>query len=156
MQEAYILPIVGSIPTRPTLINLLERPVMEDPSKWVEDSDWSTEKHYEERKVQGFSKADWINFDTYIAWVIASAVEKMKAEGHTMFRFPGEPGDTWEARTHEEYDVMIKGFSQWANHDTLDWLDMSREEYRRTSQRYEADLDAALEIFKKRFKSLWD
>ena len=122
---------------------------MEDPSLWVETTDaWSTEKHYQERQERGFSTADWINFDMYIAWVIAGAVEKKKADGHTMFSFPGEPSETWESRTHEEYDVMIKGFGQWANSDLIYDEDDLR--------RYAEDLEAALDIFKKRFKSLWD
>lgn len=127
-----------------------------DPSKWVETSDgWDTDKHYEERKVQGFSKADWINFDTYIAWVIANAVQKMKDEGHTMFSYPGEPVENWEHLTRGEYDVMIKGFGRWAEGDEA-LLELSPEEYRDASAQMVSDLEDALEIFKNRFKSLWD
>lgn len=119
-----------------------------DPSKWVENSDsgWDADEHYVERKNNGFSTADWINFDTYIAWVIASAVEKMKSDGHTMFSYIDSPEDTWLKRTHEEYDVMIKGFGNWATGEVPE---------ESVTQQY-ADLNAALEIFKKRFKSLWD
>lgn len=121
---------------------------MDDPSKWVETAEgWDTDKHYEERKANGFSKADWINFDTYIAWVIHSAVIKMRDEGHTMFSFPGEPEANWEALTRGEYQVMIDGFGDYAAMDELNDPDY-KDIYRR--------LDEALEIFKKRFKSLWD
>ena len=130
---------------------------MKDPSKWVETSDgWDTETHYRERQEQGFSKADWINFDTYIAWVIAQAVQKMKDEGHTMFSYPDEPAENWEHLTRGEYDVMIKGFGQWAEHDKLDLMEISTEEYLELSRQHVNDLEDALEIFKKRFKSLWD
>lgn len=123
---------------------------MDDPSKWVEETDtWDTDKHYEERKRQGFSKADWINFDSYIAWVIAGAVEKMRDEGHTMFYYPGEPQENWEALTRGEYEVMIKGFGQWAE-NRLDFMDREQEE------QISRDLEDALEIFKSRFQSLWD
>jgi hypothetical protein len=119
-----------------------------DPSLWVEkESRWETEEHYEERKKQGFSTADWINFDTYIAWVIACAVEKMKSDGHTMFTFEGVPESEWLRLTHEEYDVMIKGFGNWSKEGH--GLDI---DYKTLVE----DLDAALDIFKKRFRSLWD
>lgn len=122
-----------------------------DPTLWVEDAEgWDAEQHYAERRENGFSKADWINFDTYIAWVIASAVQRMKDEGHTAFNFPNEEADKWEELTNAEYDVMIKGFGQWADAEK-DW-----EHDRAESRRVISDLDAALDIFKKRFKSLWD
>lgn len=122
---------------------------MKDPSKWVETArGWDADKHYEERKVNGFSKADWINFDTYIAWVIASAVQKMKDEGHTMFCFPDEPESEWERLTNEAYDTMIKGFGNWAQ----DKLDYTADE----GKQMVADLNEALDIFKRHFQSLWD
>lgn len=122
----------------------------DDPSKWVEETErWDTDKHYEERKVNGFSTADWINFDTYIAWVIAEAVRKMKSDGHTMFSYIGQPEDTWEALTHEEYDVMIHGFSQYVEHRDSSG---NTTDYKKIYD----DLDKALEVFKVRFKSLWD
>lgn len=123
---------------------------MKDPSAWTDDAEgWpgGMETVRRERGEQGFSFADWINFDTYIAWVITNAVRKMKTDGHTMFSYPDEPESEWLRLTHEEYDIMIKGFGNWAdaNHAASDdWRGI------------EADLDAALEIFKKRFKSLWD
>jgi Holliday junction resolvase RusA-like endonuclease len=122
---------------------------MTDPSAWTDEAEgWpgGMETVRRERGEQGFSYADWINFDTYIAWVIANAVEKMKTDGHTMFSYPDEPEDQWAALTQRDYDTMVKGFRQWADYGhglafpgTLD-----------------DDLDAALEIFKKRFRSLWD
>lgn len=129
---------------------------MEDPSKWVEKEDrWDTNEHYDQRKIRGFSDADWINFDTYIAWVIASAVEKMKSDGHTMFSFPDQPDSEWERLTHEEYDVMIKGFGQWAEGEES-IIDLEMDEFRNIHAQRIRDLDNALDIFKKRFKSLWD
>lgn len=124
---------------------------MRDPSAWTDDaSGWGgMETVRRERGEQGFSKADWINFDTYIAWVIHNAVVKMKSDGHTMFMFDGEPEDKWEDLTNAEYDIMIKGFGQWA--EPGKW-EFDNEQ----SKEAVADLDAALEIFKKRFKSLWD
>lgn len=131
---------------------------IKDPSAWTDEAKgWGgMEAVRRERGEQGFSKADWINFDTYIAWVIHNAVVKMKSDGHTMFSYPGEPEDTWEARTNEEYDVMIKGFGQWAKHDELGTMEISPDEYMKLYRQYVSDLDAALDIFKKRFKSLWD
>lgn len=122
---------------------------MNDPSKWVEEeSRWDTDEHYQQRSQNGFSYADWINFDHYIAWVIASAVQKMKDEGHTMFIFPGEPEDKWEELTKAEYQTMIDGFGEYLEkRDQIGaegWTDLKRK------------LDAALEIFSKRFTSLWD
>lgn len=124
---------------------------MDDPSKWVEKADgWDTARHYAERQRNGFSKADWINFDTYIAWVISSAVQKMKDDGHTCFYYPDEPSDKWEGLTKAEYDVMILGFGDYAKYRDDTDLDSSRV------KEIEDNLEAALEVFKKRFKSLWD
>jgi hypothetical protein len=118
-----------------------------DPSAWTDAAaGWDgTETVRRERGERGFAYADWINFDSYIAWVIAGAVEKMKADGHTMFSYPGVPDDEWEDRTNEEYDIMIKGFGNWA--------EFKFDADERTL--YE-DLQAALEVFKRRFVSLWD
>lgn len=124
---------------------------IKDPSAWTDEADgWGgMEAVRRERGEQGFSKADWINFDTYIAWVIHNAVVKMKSDGHTMFMFEGEPDSEWERLTNEEYDVMIKGFGTWAEGK----FELNGRE---AQERAVADLDAALDIFKKRFKSLWD
>lgn len=129
-----------------------------DPSAWVDEADgWAgMDEVRRQRGEQGFSKADWINFDTYIAWVIHNAVVKMKVDGNTAFYYSDAHEDEWEALTHAEYDVMIKGFGQWVNHGDLDLMDIPTEEYKKRFRQYEDDLDAALTIFKKRFKSLWD
>lgn len=131
---------------------------MFDPSAWTDKAEgWGgMETVRRERGEQGFSKADWINFDTYIAWVISNAVQKMKDEGHTIFSYPDEPEENWEHLTRGEYDVMIKGFGQWAEHDKLDLMEISTEEYLELSRQHVNDLEDALEIFKKRFRSLWD
>lgn len=122
---------------------------MKDPSAWTDDADgWEgMETVRRERGEQGFSKADWINFDTYIAWVIAGAVQKMKDEGHTLFNYPGEPSANWEALTNAEYDIMIKGFGRWAE----GWWETTDNEIQAMRE-----LEEALEIFKNRFMSLWD
>jgi len=117
---------------------------MKDPTNFVVPK--RLEAHKKERTERGFSEEDWWNFDTYIAWVIAGAVEKMKADGNTMFAYPGEPEENWSALTHGEYEIMAKGFSQWADADN--YLGDADSLYR--------DLEDALEIFKNRFKSLWD
>lgn len=123
---------------------------MNDPSKWVEESDtWNTEQHYEERKTQGVSRADWINFDVYLAWVIHNGIQRFRDEGVSMFSFPGEPEENWEALTNGEYEVMIKGFGQWAKGD---FLDLGTEQANQVVR----DLEDALEIFKSRFMQLWD
>lgn len=131
---------------------------MIDPSAWTDEADgWEgMETVRRERGEQGFSFADWINFDTYIAWVIHNAVVKMKSEGHTMFSYPGEPEENWEHLTRGEYEVMIKGFGQWADQDKLDSMEITTEERLKLYRQYENDLEDALEIFKMRFKSLWD
>lgn len=122
----------------------------DDPSKWVEDADgYSVEETLAGRGEVGFGFADWINFDTYIAWVIANAVKKMKADGHTEFYYPDEPEENWGALTHAEYDVMIKGFEAWAD---TEWVFGTKEEREEVLR----NLEDALEIFKNRFQLLWD
>lgn len=117
-----------------------------DPTDFVPDH--RREEHFAERGKRGFSTEDWWNFDTYIAWVIANAVQKMKDDGNTMFSYPDEPDTKWEELTNAEYDIMIKGFGTWASGS---W-NMFDEE---ADQAVE-DLKAALEIFSNRFMSLWD
>lgn len=120
---------------------------MNDPSAWTDEADgWSgMERVRRERGEQGFSFADWINFDTYIAWVLVNAVEKMKSEGNTSFYYPDEPEEKWEELTYAEYDTMIKGFGDWAQFGHGEEPEGLHE-----------NLDKALDIFKKRFRSLWD
>lgn len=115
-----------------------------DPTTWVSEKD--SDQHMADRAKHGHSFHDWINFDTYIAWVIANGVVRMKNEGHTMFSYDDTTdAEEWNRRTQEEYDVMIKGFGRWAKQDSLDFGEETC-----------ADLDAALKIFVKRFRSLWD
>lgn len=118
-----------------------------DPTDFVTDE--RKAEHFVERGKRGFSTEDWWNFDTYIAWVIANAVEKMKADGHTMFNYPDEPVEKWEELTNADYDTMIKGFSEWASGK----YDVSEGD---EANQMVANLDAALDVFKYRFKSLWD
>lgn len=117
-----------------------------DPTTFVKTQRY--EAHRKERANRGFSDEDWWNFDTYIAWVICGAVEKMRADGHTMFSYDDVPESEWHARTDADYDTMIKGFGTWASGS---WSIFGDEETRAVE-----DLDAALEIFKTQFKSLWD
>lgn len=123
---------------------------MNDPSKWVEkESRWDTDEHYRQRSQNGFSFADWINFDSYIAWVIANAVQKMKDEGNTSFVYDGEPPENWEELTKAEYQVMIDGFGGYVKmRDEI----MDSEEWAKVKR----NLDDALALFSKRFTSLWD
>jgi hypothetical protein len=123
----------------------------DDPSRWVEGKyadSWNAYDVCIERAENGLSKADWINFDTYIAWVIANAVKRFRDEGNTAFYYPNEPEENWEALTHGEYEVMIEGFGGWASKSDLE----THEEEASAV----AKLEDALEIFKNRFKSLWD
>lgn len=117
-----------------------------DPTNFVSSA--RAKSHRVQRAERGFSDEDWWNFDVYIAWVIANAVKKMKTDGNTSFIFKDEPEEKWEALTNEEYDVMIKGFGDYAQGAySLD---------KESLVEIEKNLNAALEVFKKRFKSLWD
>ena len=72
---------------------------MNDPTKWVEGAEnWDTDKHYRQRQERGFSDADWINFDTYLAWVIYNGMKKFREDGSHLFP------------TYEELDCIMDGF----------------------------------------------
>lgn len=119
--------------------------MIEDPSKWVETAEgWNTDSHYEQRKTNGFSYADWINFSNYIAWVNINALEKFK----TGAGYPADLGgmDEWIA----ELDIMIDGFKVQFELDEVAWED--KEEM----DRMLAVKDKGLALYAKRFSSLWD
>lgn len=120
---------------------------MEDPTNFVKKDRLSAAA--KQRAERGFSDEDWWNFDTYIAWVIAQAVQKFKDDGTTSFYFEGVPPEEWDERTQAEYDVMIKGFGRYVEFqiNPSAWSELAQ---------IDNDLEAALEIFKKRFRSLWD
>jgi hypothetical protein len=118
----------------------------QDPSFWVNkmDSQADPEKHVKERSVHGFSTYDWWNFCDYLAWVNIEGLKRFKTEGH------GHPGDvTWDEWV-VELDTMIAGFEahlkiseyEWEAREELDELVKARE--------------TGLELYAKRFPSLWD
>lgn len=116
-----------------------------DPTAYVEPK--RRYGHKQERFERGFSSEDWWNFDTYIAWVITNAIEKFRDDGSTVFSDPGQTFAESEAQTKAEYEIMIKGFGNWVK---------CSKSIIEESDEVVADLDAALDIFKKRFVQLWD
>ena len=118
---------------------------MDDPSLWVEKAEgWDTDKHYEERKTSGFSYADWINFNTYIAWVNINALTMFKT-GHG---YPGdlESMDEWVVLL----DKMIDGFKAHIAIDDCQWNGPEElAELNKTAKE-------GLMLYAERFGSLWD
>ena len=101
---------------------------MNDPTKWIEGAEnWDTDKHYRQRQERGFSDADWINFDTYLAWVIYNGMKKFREDGNHLFP------------TYEELDCIMDGFGRYAGdgHD-------------------EEKLSHALQLFADNFVRFWD
>lgn len=120
---------------------------MTDPTKWVEKAEgWDADKHYAERSVNGFSYADWINFNDYIAWVNIQALEKFKT-GHG---FPSELPSMYA--WIKELDIMIQGFEAY--------LAISNDEYDIRSKDALPDLmkthREGMKLYAKRFCNLWD
>ena len=117
---------------------------MNDPSSWVSDrNDYDVKKHRTERQENGFSTYDWWNFCDYMAWVNIQGLEKFKA-GHG---YPGdlENMDAWL----DELNIMIEGFKA---HLTLAGFEYEPDEVKSLIETRKR----GLELYAKRFPSLWD
>lgn len=118
---------------------------MDDPSKWVEAAEgWDANKHYEERKKNGFSYADWINFNDYLNWVMINALEQFKT-GHGHPYYGGvETMEDWV----KVLDEIIEGFKAQA----LIQSDYNPKTYKEDRAKFER----GMELLTKFYNSLWD
>lgn len=113
---------------------------MYDINDWVKPERISI--HRSQRALRGFSDFDWWSFDTYISWVIATALTKFRDEGI------GYPVMYTEEEWKAILDVAIEGFELAAT--KFDWdFDDDREEKA-------GKVQVALDIFKAIHGDLWD
>lgn len=111
-------------------------------------------KHKRQRVAQGYSWFDWINFDTFIAGVVATAALRFAEESHGYFAIGGEgldPKYSWPEGTAENYTAtcgaIYFALSEWLNHDDSDW-DAQQVRW--------AEAREAMILFSEHLSSWWD
>ena len=109
-----------------------------DPTDYVRLS--HEPEHESQRILRGFSDWDWINADTYLAWVISGICQKKIDDGHTCWHFTGDLEEDI-AETERILSKMVKVFGEYAKDSEYTALE---------------ELDEALDLFKKYFTRLWD
>ena len=117
---------------------------MKDPASWITD-DWhgGVEGHRRDRAEKGYSRADLINFDTHLAWVIASGARELAEITHGYPANLAGGADEW----HAILNKIADGFEGWLHYEA----DNSGK-YSEVS----AALNESLDLFKQYFMALWD
>ena len=113
---------------------------------WTDEDRTDTdkyEKHIEQRMSFGYSVYDWWSFDSYIAGVIAHAVDKFVKDG------VGHPGNMTEAQWQEICNRVSFPLKLWS----------SSERWKLETDELEAlyeKVQESLHLFADNFGDFWD
>ncbi len=122
--------------------------------EWNKNQESRLAKHKTQRAENGYSWYDFINFDSFIASVVATAVLKFAEDGMGYFPIGGEQinGDTWDypEGTAENFNAtcgsIYYALTQWL---TVDEFSPGHE------ARYEEAKEAMI-LFSEHLGSWWD
>jgi hypothetical protein len=95
--------------------------------------------HRRERIRYGFSRYDWINFDTYVCGVIADACWNFREHSH------GHPGGMTQQEWHATLTRIEVPLRRWVEEEGCDMDEQAEEE-----------CVAALRLFVDHFGCFWD
>lgn len=113
--------------------------------------------HKEERAENGYSWFDWINFDSFIAGIVATAVLKFAEDGVGYFPIGGEFQDPeypydYPDGTHENFvatcGAIYYALTEWLNDGNMVMLNETDVKYQEARE--------AMILFAEHLGSWWD